>query len=124
MRTRPCTPRTVAGRLAKAEEFQGTAELLADDPEHRNAAASLFVDAGIAAADVLCCRTLGEHAQGQDHNEAITLLARVDRDRSGDLRTLLSNKSRISYSERALPDSVLLRVQRAATRLVEAARAI
>lgn len=64
-RTKKCTSRVIAGRLAKAEEFLDNAELLADDDDRRNAAAALFVDAGIAAADVLCCKRLGEHAQGR-----------------------------------------------------------
>lgn len=122
MRTRPCTQRTIAGRLAKAIEFLDDADLLASDPDRRHSAAGLYVDAGIAASDVICCRTLGEHAQGQDHNDAIRLLGRVDSDRSKDLATLLRNKSLISYSAEPLPASEFRRVQRAATRLVQAAR--
>lgn len=82
----------------------------------------MYVDAGIAAADVICCRTLGEHAHGQDHTDAIRLLGRVDSDRSKDLATLLRNKSLISYSAEPLPASEFKRVQRAATRLVQTAR--
>lgn len=122
MRTRRCTPRTITGRLAKAEEFLADAELLASDPDRRNSAAGLYVDAGIAASDVICCRTLGEHAHGQDHNHAIRLLARVDRDRSRDLAVLLKNKSLISYSAERLPAAEFKKIQRAATRLVDAAR--
>lgn len=88
--------RVIAGRLAKAEEFLDNAELLADDDDRRNAAASLFVDAGIAAADVLCCKRLGEHAQGPDHNDAVQLLGLVDDTMAKQLRTLLTRKSRIS----------------------------
>lgn len=122
MRTRQCTPRTITGRLAKAEEFLADAELLASDPDRRNSAAGLYVDAGIAASDVICCRTLGEHAHGQDHNDAIRLLARVDRNRSKDLAVLLKNKSLISYSAEGLPATEFKKIQRAATRLVDAAR--
>lgn len=111
-----------AGRLAKAVEFLDSAELLADDPSSRNAAASLFVEAGIAAADVVCCKRLGEHAQGQDHNDAVSLLARADRDLAKFLGTLLTNKSRISYSAQVLPSSEFKKVQRAATQLTAAAR--
>ena len=114
----------ITGRLAKAEEFLVTAELLADETESRNAAASLFVEAGIAAADVVCCRRLGEHAQGQDHNDAVSLLARADRRLTPHLRTLLANKSRISYSAQALAATEFKKVQRAAVQLTEAARQV
>lgn len=122
MRTKPCDHRVTQGRLAKAEEFLDNAELLAGDEDRRNAAASLFVDAGIAASDVLCCWALGRHAQGPAHNEAVRLLARVDETAARHLRTLLNNKSRISYSDRSLPVSEFRKVERAATTLVEAAR--
>ena len=122
MRTRRCTQRTITGRLAKAGEFLDDAELPAGDPARRHSAAGLYVDAGIAESDVICCRTLGEHAQGQDHNDAIRLLARVDRDRSRDLAVLLTNKSLISYSAETLSATEFKKVQRAAIRLVDAAR--
>lgn len=124
MRTKKCTSRVTAGRLAKAEEFLDNAELLADDAGRRNAAASLFVEAGIAAADVLCCRRLGEHAQGQDHNDAVSLLGRVDTDLAKHLRTLLTNKSQISYSAQVLAASEFKKVQRAAVQLAQAARQV
>lgn len=37
----------------------------------------LCVHAGIAASDVVCCAKLGEHAQGENHDEAVGLLAPV-----------------------------------------------
>lgn len=122
MRTRKCTGHVIAGRLAKAEEFFDNADLLAGDEHRRNAAASLFVDAGIAAADVLCCKRLGEHAQGPDHNDAVMLLRRVDDNLAKHLRKLLVNKTRISYSDQALPATEFKKVQRAAAQLVEAAK--
>ena len=39
-----------------------------------NASVDLFVDAGIAAADAICCSRLGGYAAGDNHNEAISLL--------------------------------------------------
>lgn len=121
-RTRKCTSEVSRGRLAKAVEFLASAELLADDPSSRNAAASLFVEAGIAAADVMCCKRLGKHAQGQDHNDAVALLAKADGSLAKHLRTLLTNKSRISYSAQVLPESEFRKVQRAAAQLTAAAR--
>jgi hypothetical protein len=122
MRTKRCTSRVIAGRLAKAEEFLDNGALLTDDEDRRNASATLFVDAGIAAADVLCCKRLGAHAQGQDHNDAVELLARVDPSMAKQLGALLTRKSRISSSDRALPISEFRKVQRAATKLVQAAK--
>jgi hypothetical protein len=122
MRTKRCTSRVIAGRLAKAEAFLDNGELLADDEDRRNPSATLFVDTGIAAADVLCCERLGAHAHGQDHNDAVELLARVDASMAKHLGTLLTRKSRISYSDRVLPISEFRKVQRAATTLVQAAK--
>lgn len=110
--------------MVKAEEFLDNAELLADDPNSRNATASLFVDAGIAASGVLCCAALGEHASGQDHNEAVALLAQVDDEASKRLRTLLANKTKISYSAHPLPAAEFRKVARAAAHLLELARTV
>lgn len=114
----------IAGRLTKAEEFLDAAELLASDADSRSAAASLFVEAGIAAADVVCCKRLGEHARGQGHNDAVSLLTRADNQLAKHLRTLLANKSRISYSAQVLAPSEFRKVQRAAVQLTEAARRV
>ncbi len=122
MRTKKCTTATSLGRLKKAEEFLEDAELLSSDRERRNSAATLYVDAGIAAADVICCKSLGEHAQGPDHGDAIALLGRVDRNLSRDLAVLLWNKSLISYSARQIAEGEFKKIQRSATRLVEEAR--
>jgi hypothetical protein len=45
-----------------------------------NAAGDLFVDAGIAASDVICCVRLGVHSSSGTHSEAVTLLERRRRD--------------------------------------------
>lgn len=50
--TRDCGPAVIKGRLSKAVEFFDAAELLEDTMP--NAAGDLFVDAGIAASDVIC----------------------------------------------------------------------
>lgn len=122
MRTRRCAQGFADGRLRKAIEFIEDAESIVALDGGANSAASLFVDAGIAASDVLCCRAMGVHAQGPDHNGAVQLLGKVDRSLAGDLRVLLRNKSRISYSDRPLPAGEFERVTRASVRLVEAAR--
>ena len=80
--SRPCDAAVADARLRKANEFLESAEVvgdLADDEvEVRNAVVTLLVHAGIAAADVVCCRALGEYAIGSDnHQEAIGLLQKV-----------------------------------------------
>ena len=44
---------------------------------------------GAAESDVLCCRRPGEHADSQNHSEAVSLLQRVDIRRARDLEMLL-----------------------------------
>ena len=58
----------------------------------------LYVHAGIAASDVISCASLGEHAKGENHHEAITLLMKVDRDAARHLGTPLKMKTKTSYS--------------------------
>ena len=82
---------------------------------------TLAVHAGIAAADVICCARLGEHARGDDHDEAVALLAKADRDRARDLTTLLRMKTRSGYSHEPTSRTDRQRAQRAAARLVQAA---
>lgn len=71
-RTKNCSERVRKGRLAKANEFLDAALLV--DEEMTDAAVNLYVLAGIAAADVICCAKLGKHAVGENHAEAILLL--------------------------------------------------
>ena len=89
-RTRPCVPDVRRGRLDKANQFLDAAELvreLADeDGTVADAYVTLCVHAGIAAADVICCARLGLHALGDDHNQAITLLASADNSSAKHLR--------------------------------------
>lgn len=77
-RTVRCAPATRQGRLRKARQFADAAEVvadLADDADDvADAYVTLLVHAGIAAADVLCCARLGEHAMGDNHNDAVALL--------------------------------------------------
>ncbi len=78
-RTQPCTQSTHAGRRRKARQFWDAASVvrgLADEAaDVADAYVTLLVHAGIAASDVICCARLGEHAQGDNHVEAVALLA-------------------------------------------------
>jgi hypothetical protein len=123
-----CDEGTRRGRLVKARQFRETAELVAtmadDDGEVLDACVTLLVHAGIAAADVVCCVRLGRHAQGQDHVEAVALLARVDLRLANDLKALLGMKTHAGYSAMPMTPTKHLRAVRAARRLVDAAVAL
>jgi hypothetical protein len=120
MRTLRCGEGVRQGRLRKARTFLEAGESM-PDALSADAAVALFVHAGIAAADVLCCAGLGEHARGESHADAVALLARVSQRHAKDLRLLLSLKSPAAYSDRSATLEDLKRAARAATRLVEAA---
>jgi hypothetical protein len=124
-RTVRCTDTTRAGRLAKAQQFWSAAQTIErsaeDETTISDAYTTLAIHAGIAAADVICCARLDEHARGDDHDEAVALLAQADRDRAKDLATLLRMKTRSGYSDEPISRTNRHRAQRAAARLVQAA---
>lgn len=126
-RTIACTQATRLGRMSKAAQFYEASETIAafadDAAEVGDAYVTLLVHAGIAAADVVCCARLGEHATGDNHNEAADLLAKVDRNLANDLRTLLGVKTKAGYSSRPVSNDERVRAGRACARLMEAARA-
>jgi hypothetical protein len=128
MAEQSCTSAITFGRLKKAREFRQAAELVEESAAGReglNAAyITLCVHAGIAAADVICCRRLAVHHQGDSHDGAVTMLGRVDRQLAGDLATLLRRKTVAGYSERASSEADRKQAKRAMERLVEAAESI
>ena len=126
LRVQRCTAATVEGRLARAIEFFDAAEdECLDHPERANAWVTLYILAGIAAADVICCRALGQHAQGDNHVQAVALLRSVQPDGhelSMALGVLLGMKTRAGYGERAVSAEDLTRAPRRCRQLVDAAR--
>lgn len=113
-----------AGRLAKAKQFLQVADdalELAENEEVSDAAATLYVHAGIAAADAICARALGKHARGENHQQAIQLLAGVNQDAAHALKTLLGMKTRAGYGHDPLGAQDLRRAARAARLLVDKA---
>lgn len=101
-RTRPCGPQDAAQRYDQAKAFADLADLdpESDDGPTRSAAVSNAVLAGIAAADSICCRRLGRHAAGGDHQQAIALVeeaGEVGREARRHLKTLLSIKHKAQY---------------------------
>ena len=131
MRSRPspCDAGEAAGRMAKANQFfdaAATIQDLADDQaDVGDAYVTLCVHAGIAAADVLCCLSLGEHAVGDNHQDAIALLHRVSpagSELAKALNSLLGMKTRAGYSASPVTADTRKRAGRAAEKLVSAAR--
>jgi hypothetical protein len=122
----PCTAATIEGRLARAIEFFESAE---DEhrhhPQRANAWVTRYILAGIAAADVICCRALGRHAQGDNHVQAVALLRSVQPDGpelSNALGVLLGMKTKAGYGERPVMAEDKARALRRAKQLVDAAR--
>jgi hypothetical protein len=77
-RTQDCTRAQAVVRLSTARAFLEVAELVGiedDELANPNVSAALAVLAGIAAADAACCVTLGRRARGQDHRQAVQLVA-------------------------------------------------
>lgn len=118
--TRACNSVVIAGRLSKAVEFFDAAEHL--EEEMPNAAGDLFVDAGIAAADVICCVRLGMHSSSGNHTDAVTLLRTADKGSEKHLSTLLSFKNKAAYTYEDISIAECKKMNRAASHLVEAAR--
>ncbi len=101
-RTRRCDRQDAAQRYAQAEAFAEVAKLdpLSADGPTRSAAVSNSVLAGIAGADAMCCRRLGHHSVGDDHQQALALLeeaGNVGREAKRHLVTLLSIRNKAQY---------------------------
>jgi hypothetical protein len=83
-----------------------------------NASVDLFVDTGIAAADVICCSRLGVYAAGENHNEAVALLEKAEPSAAKYLRTLLNLKSKVAYTHQSVTTDEHKKPGRAAENLV------
>ena len=121
-RTKNCSEIVRAGRLRKATEFHDAGALVEDVAP--DAAGELYVMAGIAAADAICCKRLGVHAIGENHTEAIKLLEDADRTVARHLQTLLVMKTKVAYTHQSISSGDLKKAGRAASKLLEAARRI
>jgi hypothetical protein len=119
-RTRPSSQVIRRGRLKKATQFLDAALVI--DEEMSDASITLLVNAGIAAADVICCVRLGKYAAGENHTEAVALLGQAEPGLDKHLRTLLSVKSKAAYTHRSATAGEHKKSRRAAEALVEAAR--
>jgi hypothetical protein len=130
LKTKPCDRAAARQRLQAAvsyEQLGATAAVLTepDDPYRWSSLITNCIHAGIAAADAICCAVLGEHAQGDDHQQAIELLRRVTpggTDLAKALAVLLAMKTAAGYGAAPLTEEKAKRARRSADRLVSAAR--
>lgn len=81
-KTVPASAREAKSRLDAAKAFVSVAELIYAEPDDpvlplRGVAAAVAVLGGVAAADVICAVRLGEMFRGDDHAQAVDLLARA-----------------------------------------------
>ncbi|WP_432519928.1 HEPN domain-containing protein [Kineococcus sp. SYSU DK006] len=104
-RTSDCSPSEGRVRLEQARAFLEVAELVLEESDDGLAtpqvAASPAVLCGIAASDAVCCSRLGRRSRGQDHRQAVDLLATVLPDgpaMAKDLRRLLEIKDQAHYA--------------------------
>jgi hypothetical protein len=127
-RTANCDAATRDGRVAKARQFIESANIVealaGDADEIADAYVTLCVHAGIAAADVICCKRLGKHARGDDHAAAVALVGTASKSAAKHLRDLLTLKTKAGYSAVPVSNADFKRAGRAARALVDEATTI
>lgn len=101
-RTQTCGDREARAKLARAEKFMETAELLEGDadPDFTSVRAALAVLAGIAASDAACCKALGRRSRSDNHHDAEKLLETIEpggREAANALRRLINEKDEAHY---------------------------
>lgn len=106
-------------RLARAREFWRAAETLRELEESPNPVASIYVLAGIAAADAICCRRLGEYSRSDNHADAVDLIKRVEPSLTSALSRLLSDKSADAYGASAVSQKRVDATRAAAQKLLQ-----
>ena len=129
-RTATCGRPEAVTRLEHAEKFLKVAALVADEgltiPASASVSASLAVLAGIAAGDAACCAAIGRRSRGQDHKQAVDLIAQVEpggADAAKSLDRLLDLKDTAHYGVINLGSTDLRAALRHAGALVAFARA-
>lgn len=139
-RRRRCTGEDARTRCRQAVAYLETAKLVTSDGslpadyDYNHVAAGVAVLAAIAASDALCCRLLGERSRGQDHREAVDLVATVrfgggtpdvqakrGRDLGAALATVLDYKDEAHYGTTLLGAAQVRRLIKSADKLVSAA---
>ena len=104
-RTAKCGRAEALARLRQAQAFVEVAGWCLADQDNpelplRGVAGALAVLGGIAAADAACCAKLGLVFRGQDHAQAVALVATVrpgGEQLAKDLRRLVTIKDNVHY---------------------------
>lgn len=127
-RTAPADDAVRRGRMAKAEQFAAAAaavrDLANESSDVADAYVTLSVHAGIAAADVICAARLGVHTRGENHQNAVKLLATVSKEASRHLDVLLRTKTLAGYSHLPVSAERARRAGRAMEALMHSARQV
>jgi hypothetical protein len=114
-------------RVEQAEAYLIAAEMATGEAggAWATVAAGTAVLAGIAASDAICCVRIGERSRGEDHHEALALLARATPDGpqlAQGLERLLSIKDQSHYGIELVSSSRARSAVRQANRLLTRAR--
>lgn len=122
-RTNECSASERAGRIAQAEGFWNDAgDLHTLGGARPNTLVTLYVHAGIAAADAICCARPGEYSNSTNHSDAVALLRRADPALTAPLQRLVSMKSAAGYGAAPISAQRVTDAQNAATKLMNAVR--
>jgi len=103
-------------RLVDARAFLEVAEV-SDNTD------VIATNAAIAAADALCCLSLGKRSSSPNHAHAVGLIQPLDAALVGSLRRCLDLKTKVAYESRDLSAKDAATTVRHAVHLVEAAEA-
>jgi hypothetical protein len=128
-RTEKCGTEQARTRRDQALAFLEVAEMVGaeqDELATPGTAAALAVLAGIASADAVCCAALGQRSRGQDHRQAISLLAQIAPDGQAmarDLERLLAIKDDAHYGMLHVSSQRAASALRQARRLFDTAAA-
>lgn len=127
-RTQACGRQDARRRLEHARRFLVVGELAAEDQdqdgslEYGNAAATLAVLAGIAAADAACCAALGQRSRADDHHQAEALVHQIapgGEEAASALGRLISLKNDAQYGFYGVAGTELKQALRRARSLVD-----
>ena len=122
-----CGAEEARHRVEQAEAYLIAAELATGEAGGAwgTVAAGNAVLAGIAASDAICCLRLGERSRGDDHHEALALVARATPDGSllaQTLERLMGIKDQSHYGVELVSSSRARSAVRQATRLITRAK--
>ncbi len=124
-RTTPCGPHERKSRMVVAEGFWADAEdLTALGTGHGNSVVTLYVHAGIAAADIICCARLGRYSSSGNHADALLLLQQAAPELKPSLQRLVSVKSSAGYGVESMSAKKITEARAAADKLMTAARMV